>query len=257
MAIAFRSGATATQNSGFTSGTSFTITIPSGVQTGDVLILGINAMIAGGGTVTATPTGGPTWHVAGTASHDGSSAFGTGVNSTIWWAAPTTAQAGTNVTIGTSASTECYSALATYTGCNTSAPIDCYNTGNAGTTGGTGSASCPCPTATTVAAGDWAVAFVGSAAAATATYTITYPTSAATARVHAGDTFFALAALSDNATAVGASTGIGGGTWTYGAGTNAASASIIVGLAGAATPVTSNPRPPRITGQAITRASTW
>lgn len=229
MAISPSAGATA---SGASQVSSSTITIPTGILGGDVVLIfatvvPISATVA---TITASSTG--TTPVQAGSTTSGSEPLPATVSGAVFWfvaagaAGSASTDVGKIVTLTYSTTGFPATALQGYSGASTSSPVDVIQ----GAFGGANTASVTCPTLTTGVSGDWAV-FLGGGAAEGGNLTIPAGSTSRQAVISGSDV---AAAITDSAGAVGsAGASIGGGTFTTSTATNSVLVAFTVGLTAA------------------------
>ncbi len=239
MAISYNTGTTASADTA----ASVNITIPSGVLVSDVMLmaLAIFTLDSSAPTIAFSGAGG-TWTLVPVSSgtNPGISPGG-GVYSYgyAYYRVATAGDPGATLTItetGSAAGTTWFAvALDSYTGANTSTPVDVA--GSAVTAGDTDTYTITCPSKTTGVAGDWAVYLFPSGSEVGST--ITGP-AGTTQRHHVVSDAGIAAVINDsNGSAGGSGSSIGGGVFTV-SGTSSATwlTAFTVGLApaGASSP---------------------
>jgi hypothetical protein len=216
VAISYNTGSTGDNPTSGGTGIShtipFTFTVPAGVLTGDVMIAVIECFSFTQTTPSfSTPTsGGGSWTQIGSLLDSGA---GSGLNSyaTAWWRAATGSDPGSTFSIsytGTVGTDQFFwgGALASYTGADTTTPIDV-----SGTAVAVGVGSITLPARTTGVANDWAV-YLGAAGFFAAG---TWSGPAGTTQRQAIQASDEGAAIYDSNGSVGAAgTSIGGGTYS-------------------------------------------
>lgn len=247
MAISYNTGANANANNA----TSCNITIPSGVLINDVMILNVQLFTETGTAPTVSFSGaGGSWSLVSVSS--GTNPEVATAGSSIWsygyayYRVATAGDPGATLTVSetgsASGSTWFAMTLASYTGANTSSPIDTAAGANNANVGDT----VTCPTLLTNTASDWAVYVGGGGVNSSAT--LTGP-SGSTSRENVVSSAGIGASSCDSNGSVGAAgTSIGGGKFTSSSGSAAWMTGFTIGLAppGGAAPTPENPTPPRI-----------
>ncbi len=207
MAISFNTGATASANTA----ASVAITIPSGVLTGDVMLMFLTVFCEVGSAPSIAFSGaGGTWTLAtvttGTNPENGNNgtlyAYGY-----AYYRVATAGDPGASLTItetGSPAGTTWLAvALASYTGANTSSPVDVAGGANAS------AALVTCPSETTATANDWAV-YMGGGGVNGSGGTVPGPTGATQRENLASSAGIGAAIFDSNGSAGGSGTSIGG-----------------------------------------------
>ena len=213
MAIAYNTGVTGSASTA----SSVNITIPSGVNVNDVMIMALEVFCETSTAPTISFSGaGGSWTLVPMTS--GTNPEVATAGSSIWsycyayYRVATAGDPGATLTISESGSASGTTWLSVdieaYTGANTSSPIDVATGSNANNSNTTQ----PGPTINTVQANDWGIQLAG---AGIGSGTLGGP---ATSRHTVTSTALIAAGISDTNGAVAAGASIGGGTWTQGGG---------------------------------------
>jgi hypothetical protein len=229
--IAYVAGSSA--NSAGSEVASLTLTLPSAITSGDVILV----------TATSVPspaTSIPALSATSTATapvQAGSPVTGTETNAdlavAVWTITAGASDAGATVTIHSSTAGYMSASCAAYSGVAAATPVDVIQ----GAFGGANTASVTCPSLSTSAAGDWAV-YIGAGAAEGGSLSAT--PAGTTLRINSFDTTSAVfACITDSNAPVGpAGTSIGGGTFSTSVAQDSLMAAFTIGLeeAGSSSP---------------------
>jgi hypothetical protein len=209
VAISFNTAARA--DSGAVTAANVQLTIPAGVLAGDVVLVVASAFAgASGATLSASSTG-----TAPVLVDQAQTALFAGLfhNGGLWQFTASGSDAGKVITVTLSGGTNPFwsAVLAAYTGVNGAAPVDVHGVNTAAGSGITQNT----PSLTTGTANDWAVQ---AAAVATPNNALTEPAGTTSRQKNIAASFIAADICDSNASVGGAGTGIGGGTYSVGAG---------------------------------------